>query len=197
MKLGILGGTFDPVHLGHTALAKAAVDALSLDTVLFIPNASPPHKPDATLTPYEHRLQMLRLALADFPLGELCEMETGTDAPHYTIDTIRTLKAARGQDNEYFLLLGFDEAADFPSWRDPDGILEEVTVVVAPRVGCESATIKDPDIFCILFVRLPDISSTTIRKKAASKSGLEDLVRPDVADYLLTHHLYTDTQGRS
>jgi len=190
MRLGILGGTFDPVHLGHTALATAAADALSLDTVLFIPNACPPHKPGRTLTPYEHRVKMLELALADCPVGELCEMEAGTDAPHYTIDTIHALKAARGGDDEYFLILGSDEAADFPSWRGPDRILAEVAVAVAPRVGCDMNAIENPDIFRILSVEVPDISSTEIRKKAASKSGLEQLVHPGVAGYLLTHHLY-------
>jgi nicotinate-nucleotide adenylyltransferase len=190
MKLGILGGTFDPVHLGHTALAGAAADAMSLDTVLFIPNACPPHKPGRRIAPYEDRVKMLRLALADCPVGELCEMETGADTPHYTVDTIRALKTARGEDAEYFLLLGSDEAADFSSWRDPEKILAEVTVAVAPRAGCDTGTIERSGDFCILDVEIPDISSTEIRKKAASKSGLEQLVRPAVADYLLTHNLY-------
>jgi nicotinate-nucleotide adenylyltransferase len=190
MKLGILGGTFDPVHLGHTALAAAAAEALSLDTVLFIPNASPPHKPGRKITPYEHRVNMLKIALENCPSRELCEMETGTEAPHYTIDTIRTLKAARGGDADMFLLLGADEAAEFHGWRDPEKILAEVTVTVVPRAGCDTSVIEDPCSFRILSVEIPDISSTDIRERAASGRGLEDLVHPGVAEYLLEHRLY-------
>jgi nicotinate-nucleotide adenylyltransferase len=190
MRIGMLGGTFDPVHLGHIALAEAAAAELSLDTVLVVPNASPPHKPDREITPYEHRVKMLEIAFGDCDIAELCEMETGTDAPHYTIDTVRALKSARGEDTDLFLLLGSDEAADFPGWRDPEKILEEVTVAVVPRAGCDASAVENQDRFRILSVEIPGISSTEIRERAASGDRLEGLVDPGVADYIAKHALY-------
>ena len=115
--------------------AAAAAERFRLDRVLLVPNACPPHKPERELTAYEHRVNMLRIALEGCPVGELCEVESRGTAPNYTIDTVRTLKSTYGDDTEIFLLVGSDEVPDFPSWKRPGEIAAEATVAVAHRAG--------------------------------------------------------------
>ena len=201
MKFGILGGTFDPVHAGHADLACGASRALDLDSVLFIPNANPPHKQGIKITSYEHRVSMLAITLDDCEEGELCEVETKTSAPNYTIDTVSSLRKLYGKEAEFFLLLGSDEARGLAKWKEPHKLLETVEVVVVPRIGSDIAQIE-----CLLsslgedavrklganalYLEIQDISSTQIRRKVARGEDLGRDVHPGVAAYITEHNLY-------
>ena len=141
-RLGILGGTFDPVHVGHVDLACGAAGALDLDSILFIPNANPPHKRGGEITPYEHRVRMLAITLDDCELCELCEVEARTSAPNYTVDTVTGLRKLYGKGTEFFLLLGSDEIQNLAGWKKPRKLIEAVNVVAISRAGSDIAQIE-------------------------------------------------------
>src|SRR6188508_2732803 len=132
--LGILGGTFDPIHLGHLALAREARDALDLERVLLVPNAVPPHK-GAGVSAAEHRAAMVRLAIADDPGLEFSSLELDRPGPSYAVDTVIAVaerSRAQGRPEPWFLLS--DEAlAELPTWRQPERILDLARVAAAPR----------------------------------------------------------------
>lgn len=203
VRFGILGGTFDPVHAGHADLACGAAAALGLDSILFIPNANPPHKPGSKITPYEHRVRMLALTLDDCEAGELCEVEARRSAPNYTIDTLANLRRLYGKDAEFFLLLGSDEVRDLAKWKEPRKLIETVKVVVVSRVGSEIAQIerlgnslgKDAVQKLkanALYLEIQDVSSTQIRRKVARGEDLGRDVHPRVAAYIMEHNLYRE-----
>lgn len=201
MKIGILGGTFDPVHTGHVALSRAVISALSLDKFLFIPNARPPHKHARNITPYEHRTAMLKIAIEDCDGAQLCEIEANASSPNYTIDTLAILRKTYGPDAELVFFLGTDELKDLADWRSPRNILREATVVVVLRpgwdfseidrleklLGAEAVASLRENVFAM---ELPDISSTQIRRKAARTFDLGGDVHPGVAAYISGHSLY-------
>ena len=137
-RLGIFGGSFDPVHTGHLILAEACREALSLDEVWFVPAARPPHKSGRTLAPMKDRIDLLTLATAgrgDFVVRDL---ESDRDGPSYTVDTLRLVREERPGDDLFFLM-GADSLADLPSWRDPGGIAELATIAAANRGFGEAA----------------------------------------------------------
>ena len=133
MRLGIFGGTFDPIHLGHLILAEQCREACGLDRVWFVVTPSPPHKPGGR-TAVEHRLEMARVATAGHPAFEVSEIETRRPGPHYTVETLEAVRRERPGD-ELFFLIGADSLADLPHWRDPEGVARLATVVVVNREG--------------------------------------------------------------
>lgn len=201
MKIGILGGTFDPVHTGHIELAKAVMTARRADKILFIPNASPPHKLGRTITSYEHRVRMLELALGDCDKAELCEIEAQETDPNYTVDTVRKLRILYGNETEFLLIVGSDEIRGLADWKEPRKLLESVDVLVVSRTGwnldeinCLADSLGRDAVEKLksttLSVDLPDVSSTDIRERAASGDDLARDVAPPVARYIATHKLY-------
>ena len=201
MRIGILGGTFDPVHTGHIALARAVTERCGTDKILFIPNANPPHKLGIAITPYEHRVRMLEIALEDCDKAELCEVETQGSAPNYSVDTVRRLKALYGEETKFFFVIGSDEVAGLADWKDLKKLLAAVDVLVVSRAGwglVEIDRITDSlgedaveklksNAFS---VDLPDVSSTDIRQRAASGGDVANDVPPGVARYILEQGLY-------
>jgi len=123
MNIGVLGGTFDPVHNGHLILAEEARSWLNLAEVLFVPAGQPWLKVDRPISPAEHRLQMLRLALADKPHFKLSTMEIERAGPSYTVDTIAALREQLGSEDELFFILGWDNLAELPQWWEPSHVL--------------------------------------------------------------------------
>jgi nicotinate-nucleotide adenylyltransferase len=199
MRLGILGGTFDPVHTGHIALAAGASRARSIEKVLFVPNANPPHKQGRTITAYAHRTAMLKLALKDIDLGELSEVETTEDTPNYTVDTIEKLRAS--YDGEFIFIIGSDEVRDLAGWKEPKKILDQAEILVVSRAGCAVDVIDGlagplgADAACrlkegALTIDVPDISSTVIRGMISRDEDITGLVNPEVAEYIAEHGLY-------
>src|SRR5262245_22067300 len=118
MRIGIFGGTFDPVHLGHLILAENCREQGRLDQVWFIPAPAPPHKLDRSITSFERRVEMLQLALAGNPAFQINEVEKDRSGPSYTVDTLAELQH-RHPGDEFFLLIGSDTLADLPAWREP------------------------------------------------------------------------------
>src|SRR5688572_30239720 len=136
--IGVFGGTFDPIHVAHLAVAEAARDALGLERVLFVPNRQPPHKPDQRVSPAADRLAMLEAAIAGNPAFEVSTIELERDGPSYTADTLEALRAERvasGASGELAFILSVEALAGIATWHDPARVLRLATLVVAPRDG--------------------------------------------------------------
>ena len=134
MRVGILGGTFDPIHNGHLALAEAARDCVPLDGVLLVPARSSPHKEAVARASPEQRLEMCRLAGADLEWLDVWDSEVGRRGPSYTLDTLLDFRRQRPGD-EPFLVLGWDAARELPSWHEPESVLSLASLLVVPRPG--------------------------------------------------------------
>src|SRR5947208_14910068 len=134
MRVGIFGGTFDPVHFGHLVVAEQCREQGRLDRVWFVPAPRPPHKPGPTLTRFDQRVEMLQLALAGNPAFSVSEVEKERSGPSYTVDTVAELLRRHPAD-EFFLLVGSDTLADLPLWHEPGRLLEMVGLLVVARPG--------------------------------------------------------------
>jgi nicotinate-nucleotide adenylyltransferase len=201
MKLGILGGTYDPPHLGHLAMAEAARKALDLAEVILIPAGQPMSKTSGKVTPASHRLAMVRLAVAGRLGLKVCDMEIRRSGPSYTVDTLAELwKKSRGKDDFYFIL-GLDSLAQLPAWRDPARIVALCHLVTVPRPGWRRPGLKDlekkvPGISGrVIFLDKPrlDISATRIRELAAAGKPLDKLVPEAVANYIRANKIYRES----
>jgi nicotinate-nucleotide adenylyltransferase len=197
--LGILGGTFDPIHVGHLALAREAQRALGLERVLFVPNADPPHK-DRDVTAPEHRAEMVRLAIEGEPTFVLSRTELDRPGPSYAVDTVAEVAGrsrAEGRPEPWFLL-SVEAFRDLPSWRDPRRILELARLALAPRPG---ALPPDADWIARHFPGLEprvtllegpniDVSATDIRARIRRGQRIDQLVPAVVARYIEDRGLY-------
>jgi nicotinate-nucleotide adenylyltransferase len=194
MRLGLFGGTFDPIHLGHLILAESCREACELDRVWLIVTATPPHK-RGERTPVAHRLEMARIATAGHAAFEVSEIEADAEAgPHYTYRTLERLHAERPDDKFYFMI-GADSLVDLPTWRNPDRIAELATIVVANRESAESrlASVNTPfDPSGLVFVTMPriGISSTEIRSRVAAGRSIRYQVPRGVEAYIAEHGIY-------
>jgi len=198
-RVGLLGGTFDPVHDAHVALAHAALDALDLDQVRWIPAGQPWQKTAArAVTPAPHRVAMVERAIAGVPRFVLDRIEVDRAGPSFTLDTVRTLQAAH-PDTQWFLIIGADQYATLHTWRDWRELLGLVTLAVANRPGhrppVDPAVLRHPH----RAVPLPmlDISSTDIRARVAAGSDISSLVPATVASYIESQGLYKATNTKS
>jgi nicotinate-nucleotide adenylyltransferase len=175
--LGIFGGTFDPIHVAHLAVAEAARDALDLRRVLFVPAARPPHKAAQRVSHAADRLAMVRAAIADNDAFAVSTVELERDGPSYTIDTLRELATYEGADTRLALILSAEAFADFPSWRDPaaiPGVTEpRIVVLDGPRM---------------------QLSASELRARARAGRSVRYLVPDAVATYIGDHALYQDHQ---
>lgn len=192
-RAGLLGGTFDPVHVAHLALAQAALQALSLDQVRWIP-AGQPWQKTRNVTAAHHREAMVRLAIADEPRFMLDRIELERSGPSYTLDTVKALSAAH-PNTEWVLIVGADQYASLHTWVDWRELLGRVTLAVANRPGAPPAVHPEVLAFPHRAVPLPmlDISSTDVRQLAQSGADIGALVPPEVARYIETHRLYRGT----
>jgi nicotinate-nucleotide adenylyltransferase len=184
--IGILGGTFDPVHNAHLAMGQAALRHLSLHKVLFMPTGAPRYREPAVAAP-EHRIAMLELALAGEPRFQLDARELEPGATGYTVDTLRALKREFGPQRTLYFLMGADQLAKLDDWHRPDEVRRLARVAVFARPGFELAE-RDAE-------RVPlapmDISASAIRARAARGDDLAGMVPPAVANYIARHNLYT------
>jgi nicotinate-nucleotide adenylyltransferase len=196
---GVFGGTFDPIHLAHLAIAEAARDAFALRRVLFVVAARPPHKPGVSITAAEDRLAMVQAAIAGNAAFEMSRIEIDRDGPSYTVDTIAALRA-REPDEPLALILSAESYAELPTWRDPARILELADVIVVPRDGYPDA---DEGLIAARFPRAPAaigfldgprmrLSASEIRDRAAAGRSVRYLVPDAVATYIGDHGLYQD-----
>jgi nicotinate-nucleotide adenylyltransferase len=195
LRLGLLGGTFDPIHNGHLALAEAAIECAELDRVVLIPSSQPPHRPPARAS-VEDRLAMCRLAAEGHPKLEVSDVEIRRPGPSYTLDTIRQLHAARPADS-LFLILGWDAAREIASWHRPEEVLALADPVIVNRPGLELPSEKelrtaglDPARTIVCPQRTPDARATEVRRLAAEGAGLDRMVPAAVAEYIQKRRIY-------
>lgn len=208
-RLGIIGGTFDPIHLGHLAAARAACDALALDRVLFIPSRQPPHRPTQPRASAFHRFAMVALAVAGFPGFLASDDELERDGPSFTSDTLRALQAAGHPASQLFFIIGTDAFAEIATWHEYPAVLDLAHFAIISRPGlpfdalgakvpaaaarmCEIERGAEPASPCVFLVRAdtPDVSSTQVRARAAAGESLAGLVLPEVERHIRRHRLY-------
>jgi len=191
VKLGIFGGSFDPVHVGHLRVAKACIDAAALEELWFVPSATQPHKPDGAQASAEHRVNMLELAICAIPNARISRMEIDRGGTSYTVDTLRALQAQRPGD-ELFLVLGADALTDLPNWRKPEEISRLATLVVVARPGEQLAPPKAEwgSQWIEAAIQPTDVSSTDIRHRIANGQPIDGFVPGPVAEYIAAHSLY-------
>jgi nicotinate-nucleotide adenylyltransferase len=196
--VGVFGGTFDPIHQAHLAVAEAARDACGLRRVLFIPAAQPPHKLDWGITPAEQRLEMVAAAIADNPAFSVSRMEIDRGGTSYTVDTLERLRT-ESPDEELALILSAESYVGLPTWRQPERILDLARLIVAPRDGYPDADAtfverrypgRGERVHVLDGPRLR-LSGSEIRARAASGRSIRYLVPDAVAAYISDHGLYT------
>lgn len=198
--IGVFGGTFDPIHYAHLAVAEAARDAVGLERVLFVPAGDPPHKRDRTISGAGHRLAMVEAAVAGNPGFAVNRMELDRPGPSYTIDTVRELLAGDGMTGRVALILSAEAFLELPTWREPASILELAALIVAPRDGYPDATEaflehEFPGVPArAVFLDGPRmrLSASELRARAATGRSLRYLVPDAVAAYIGDHALYQD-----
>jgi len=201
MNIGILGGTFDPVHMGHLVIAEEARVKLGLGEILFVPAGQPWFKVGQghTIAPATHRLEMLRLAIADNPCFKLCTLEVERSGPSYSIDTITTLRNQLGEQPLFFIL-GSDSLAGFHLWKEPDRLVQMCQLVIVPRSGLNLPELEslEPLIPGLthsvieLVAPIIEISSSKIRQRIAQGLSIRYLVPGLVGKYIAEQKLYAN-----
>lgn len=202
MRTGILGGTFNPPHLGHLVAAQEAYRELALDQVILIPAGSPPHKPVEDEPGAEHRLELCRLAAGDDERFSVSDLELRREGPSYTVDTLDVLRTQSPSD-DLFLILGADIAAGLPRWREPERVLELATVAIAKRRGTAKAAVVEAlgrlhGGERARFFQMPriGISSTMVRRRVRAGQPIRYFVPDGVMHYIDTHGLYGRAGGK-
>jgi len=198
MNIGVLGGTFDPVHNGHLIVAEEVKARLNLVAVIFVPAGQPWLKADRPISPAEHRLQMLRLALTDEPYFKLSTVEIERAGPSYTVDTITELRDKLSSEDEAFFILGWENLAELPQWREPSRLIKMCCLVAVPRPGSPRPNLKTLEVSIpglsqrVMLLDKPkiDISASDIRERVAQGLSVRHLVPEPVNRYIKEHKLY-------
>jgi len=187
MKIGILGGTFNPIHIGHLILAEEARERLGLDRVIFVPTYLPPHKDNADIAPASDRLKMLRLAIHGNRYFSVSDIETKRDGRSYTIDTIKEFKAIYPKDELYFII-GSDLLKYLDDWKDLNEIIKMVKFIAATRPGYPLE--KIPSYIQTMAIRAVDVSAFEIRSCVREDRSFRYLVPEGVFNYIKKKGLY-------
>ena len=198
MNIGVLGGTFDPIHLGHLIIAGGTKAQLSLDEVLFVPAGQPWLKANNYISTAEHRIQMVRLAIADKPYFKLSTMEIKRPGPSYTVDTIAELKGQLDVTDKLFFILGWDNLVQLPQWREPARLVKMCHLVAVPRVGYPTPDLNSLEATIpglsrsttLLETPRIDISASEIRDRVAQGLSIHHLVPESVERYIKERKLY-------
>ena len=225
MRIGLFGGTFNPIHNCHLTIAARIRDRLSLDQILFIPSGDPPHKPQDGLAPAQHRLEMARLAVAADPAFAVSDFEVRRTEKSYSIDTVRALRSQYGADTDLFFIIGLDAFLEFPTWRQASELLKLCHFAVVSRTGRAFAALADrpplpaiprqalesldnrkqdrldvpvPGGTCLTLLRLPpcDISSSDIRQRIRGRMSVAPLLPAPVESYIMRCRLYQEEPDR-
>jgi len=196
MNIGVLGGTFDPIHIGHLVVAEEARVKLGLSEVLFVPAGQPWLKQDRHITPAVHRVEMVRHAIADNPHFRLCTLEVERPGPSYTVDTLTLLQDQLSSESSLFFILGRDTLAELPLWKEPRKVIQLCRLVVPPRLGSRDLRHLEEAIPGLLerVIQLDmpviGISSSEIRQRIARGLSIRYLVPLEVAKYIREHRIY-------
>lgn len=226
VRIGLFGGTFNPVHRCHLEIARQARTRLKLDRVLFIPSGDPPHKAAGSLAPAPHRVEMVRLAIAHDPTFAVSEVESSRLTKSYSIDTVRALRAEFGPETELFFILGLDAFLEFPSWRKPKELLSLCHFVVVSRPGVSFVSLASLPFLPSLdrtalasldagkqdrydlplsantgltLLPLPpcDASASDIRRRIRNRLSLSNLLPAPVESYIIHYKLYQEGTDRT
>jgi nicotinate-nucleotide adenylyltransferase len=198
MKIGILGGTFDPIHYGHLAIAEEARAYLNLTEVLFLPAGQPWMKSDRSISPAQNRVAMITLALQTRPYFKLSTMEIEHQGPSYSVDSVAQLKTQAVAATDWYFILGWDNLSKIPHWKEPAKMVEMCFLVAVPRPGYDRPNVKKLEAIIpgiskkIILMDKPrvDISATDIRNKVAQGLSINGLVPEAVAQYIKEKGLY-------
>ena len=198
MRIGVFGGTFDPIHFGHLTVARSVQSTLDLAKVVFVPAGQPWLKAEMLVSPATDRVEMVRLAIRRQKAFELCTIEADKPGPSYTVDTVETLQKQSGPEAELFFLLGSDALVDLPKWKEPQRLVQLCRLAAFARPGW-----KLPDLRALektvpgvadraVFVEVPqvDISATEIRRRRGEGRPIRRMVPRAVEEYILRHRLY-------
>ncbi|MEA3345355.1 MAG: nicotinate-nucleotide adenylyltransferase [Chloroflexota bacterium] len=197
MRLGILGGTFDPVHYAHLAIAEEARVQLGLERVIFVPAGQPPHKLGEVITPVHYRLTMLELALASNPHFLISRVDLERPGPSYTVDTLALIQERWGPGAELYFIIGADSLLGMHSWHHPERIIEAAQLAVVPRLG---NSIHLPELekelpglsqkVTMIQAPLLEISGTDLRRRVREGRSIKYYVPEEVEAYIFKHGLY-------
>jgi len=198
MNIGVLGGTFDPIHIGHLILAEEVRARLNLAEILFVPAGQPWLKVDSPILPAEHRMEMVRLAIADKPYFKLSTTEIERAGASYTVDTIAELKAKFGAGDELFFILGWDNLAELPLWQEPSRLIKMCRLAAVPRPSYPLPDLKALEAVIpglskrLIVLDKPeiDISASAIRNRVARGLSIRHLVPEAVERYISRNKLY-------
>lgn len=196
MNIGVLGGTFDPIHIGHLIVAEEARIKLGLEEVLFVPAGEPWLKQDRDVTPAIHRVEMVRRAIVDNPDFKLSTLEVDRSGPSYTVDTLEALQD-RLSETSLFFILGRDTLAELPLWKDPRKVIQLCRLVVPPRLGSRDLRHLEraiPGLLArVVQLDMPviGISSSGIRQRVAQGMSVRYLVPPGVEAYITEQRIYS------
>ena len=194
-RLGVYGGTFDPIHTGHLAIARGVVAHCGLDRLLFVPSARPPHKQGHAMAPPDDRYRMAELATRHDPRLEVSDTEINRPGLSYTVDTLEALRRKYGGASEIHLVLGADSLLEIDTWHAPDRIFDLATVVTVPRPGKDLTGVDPGWLDRVVDIQLPeiDVSSTDIRRRVGQGLPIAHLVPEEVAGYIEERGLYRDS----
>ena len=189
MRTGLLGGTFDPIHNGHLQIAEKVLSSLKLDRIFFIPTGKSPHKQEHDTASRRHRRNMVSLALQDYPLFTLCDIEIKSARVSYTIDTISALKKRYPAD-QFFFIIGTDAFSQISEWKAPEQLLWLCHFVIVPRIGTP-LSIKNAT--HLTFLRIPPISvsSSEIRTRIKNGKSVDSRLPKPVLSYIMAEGLYS------
>lgn len=198
MKIGVMGGTFDPIHIGHLKVAEEVTARLNLSEIIFVPAGQPWLKADSPVSPAEHRVEMVRLALAGKPNFKLSTMEIDRPGPTYTVDTIDELKRQLGSEGELFFILGWDNLTQLLQWHDPSRLIKLCRLVAVPRVDYPSPDLESLDAVIpglsqrVILLDSPriDINASEIRRWVGQGLSIHHLVPEPVERYIRQYKLY-------
>ncbi len=196
MNIGVLGGTFDPIHIGHLVVAEEARIRLGFREVLFVPAGQPWLKLDRNITPAGHRVEMVRRAIADNHHFKLCTLEIERPGLSYTVDTLTMLRKQLGSEASLFFIVGRDTLAELPLWKEPEKLVQLCRLVVAPRLGSkdlkhlETSIPRLLDQIIQLDMPVIGISSSGIRQRIAQRLSIRYLVPAEVEKYITEQKIY-------
>jgi len=201
VNIGVLGGTFDPIHIGHLVVAEEARLKLGFKEVLFVPAGQPWRKLDRNITPAVHRVEMVRRAIAGNPYFKLCTLEIERPGPSYTVDTLTMLRKQLGSEASLFFIIGRDTLAELPLWKEPKKLVQLCRLVVAPRLGSKDLKHLETSIPGLLdqVIQLDmpviGISSSGIRQRIAQGLSIRYLVPAEVEKYITEQKIFPISAG--
>lgn len=201
-RIGVIGGTFDPIHYGHLAAAEEARVRMNLERVLFVVAGVPPHKLDEEVTPVEHRLAIVSLAIASNPHFEISRVDVDRPGPSYTVDTISILQKQWRQETEVYFIMGLDSLVELPTWHHPQRLIQLCRLLAVKRPGFETDMAEleasVPGISSrVEIIDMPevDISSSDLQQRVRDGLPIKYQVPEEVERYIMEHGLYRRSSG--